>query len=599
MRKLRLLLVMGFILTLAFSVRAIEAIDVFKLAVHYPQDTAAWFTVRTDDDVIAELDGVLDLIKDGVPFVPRSISVPELLDDATQDVFGSFEEGEGETFATAIRPWLGDSAAIGITSIEALISAEGDADAARQILFSVEITNRAAFLDTLGGLTQRYNVPVETSENGDFTILVIEDDTTPTYIAVNDDVMLMTFAEDALPLDGLETSLLDNERFTTLRDRLPAPSYNIALYLDQEQIQRANLNQIPGAVPLLLRDFAEANGQQMVGFTILDERTLTIDVTQQTDVFPLLQELGIEIEYVVDSVDLAFAENIPGDAPIVIHSTDLGPSFLLFFDIIRQLSDLVEEQGGLGDLIAQIPDSGLSADEQAALNAFEFKGIIGFFNAGFAGLTARNLEREILPWMDGDFATFIRILPGINEEVPILPDTAFMIDSDSATGGAADFVTALIESADVYDTPHTIEQIVGNDALVFSILELLSPDTPIEEPRTDFIFTSKDEMFIFGTREAVRDSLLGDGTLAGSDAYQAASAYFLPETQQVYYIGFQPFVDLINQMVEEGFIRSRPAQQARQGARVIELFESATITAVADDTGASTVRLTLTLSEQE
>lgn len=599
MQKLRLLIVIGVLLMLAFSVRAIEAIDLFKLAVHYPQDTAVWFAVRTDDAVIAELDGVLDLIKDGVPFVPRSISVPELLDDATQDIFGSFEEGEGETFATAIRPWLGDSAAIGITSIEAVIAAEDDEAAAREILFSVEITDRAAFLDTLGSLTEQYNVPVETSEDGDFTVFVIEDDTTPTYIAVNDDVMLMTFAENTLPLDGLETSLLDNERFTTLRDRLPAPGYNIALYLDQQQVQRANFNQIPGAVPLLFRDFAEANGQQMIAFTILDERTLTIDVTQQTDVFPLLRRLGIEIDFVADPVDLTFAENIPGDAPIVLHGTDLGPSFLLFFDIIRQLSDLIEAEGGLGDLIAQFPDSGLSEDEQAALNAFEFKGIIGFVNAGFAGLTARNLEREILPWMDGDFATFIRILPGINEEVPILPDTAFMVDSDSTTGGSADFVTALIESADVYDTPHTIEQIVGNDALVFPTLKLLWADAELEEPRTDFIFTSKDEMFIFGTREAVSDSLLGDGTLAGSQDFQAASQYFLPETQQVYYIGFQPFVDLINQMVEEGFIRSRPAQQARQGARVIELFESATITAIADDTGASTVRLTLTLSEQE
>jgi len=588
MRQLRVLLVLGVLLLLISSVTAIEERDVFSLAQHYPADTPFYAAVRTDIEFVESLDDLFQIVKDGFQaFIPPSITLEGLLDDASVDAFGTpFDEAFS---------WLGTTASVGYVSFDGLIDDDfmNDDEA---ILIAVEITDQAMAAEFFRQMLDNgFSTYTEEDRDG---FLVLRTDGDESVIAVGDTVAYIAGTDDIIPFNALDVSLADTEQFQNLRTELPAEVYNVSLYLDVARFQSATYSQLEFA-PLLLRDLAEANGQMLMGFTVLGESTLTIDVAQQNDVVGLYESIGLEGDILVtDPVNLEFANNIPADAPIVLHGTDLGPSILYTFDIIRQLSDLVDENGGLGEIIAAFPDTNLSQEDIDNLNKVEIKGFIGWLNAGFAGMTGRNLEREVLPWMDGDFATFIRILPGIDEEIPILPDTAFLIQSEAGADGPADMLTAVIEAAEVYDTPHTIETIVGNDALVFPTVKLLSPQSEIEEPRVDILFSSNDDYFIFGTREGVSDVLLADGTLANTEAYQNASAYLLDDAQQVYYLAFQPFSDLITELVENRLIVSRDAQQARSVAQVLSTFESATVSTIYDATGFSLVRFTLTLNPQ-
>lgn len=587
MRQLRVLLALGLLLLLVNSVTAIVERDVFSLAEHYPADTAFFSAVRTDQEFIDSLDGIFQVLKDGFQaYIPQSITLQGLLDEAS---INSFNAPFDEAFA-----WLGNNASMGYVSFDKVLDDSFYNDG-EDLLIAIEITDQALAADFFRETLDNGYSPFREDEMDGYIFMRSDDDA---VVAIGRNVMFIAGRDSLLPLDALDVSLADTEQFQFLRAELPAEEYNMSVYFDLAAIQEANLRQ-SGFAPLFMREMAEANGHMMMGYTILDRVTLTIDVVQQTGVVELYENMGIEGGiYVPDPVNLDFASNIPADAPIVFHGTDLGPSVLSMFDMIRQLSDLIEESGGLGEIVASMPDTYLTDEERDMLNKVEIKGFIGWLNAGFAGFTGRNLETEVLPWMDGDFATYIRILPGIDEDIPMLPDTAFIVQSEDGAEGPSDMLTAVIEAAEAYDTPHTIETIAGNETLVFPTIDLLYPQSDIVEPRVDFMFTATDDLFIFGTREAVRDSILGDGTLANSEAYQNAMSYIVDDSQQVYYIAFQPFVDLINELVEQRLLVSRDAQQARSLAQVISTFESATISVNYNDEGLSLVRFTLSLNRQ-
>src|SRR5688572_10412527 len=116
MRKV-FLLVLGAALLLALSITSVSAMptdDLVSLARYFPDDTAVFFSVRTDDAFIDELDNLMALVGGNLPegSMPP-MTLRESLDDLIQQQYGL-----NESFDTTIRSWLGDTTAFGAVNFD-------------------------------------------------------------------------------------------------------------------------------------------------------------------------------------------------------------------------------------------------------------------------------------------------------------------------------------------------------------------------------------------------------------------------------------------------------------------------------------------------
>lgn len=585
MRKIGLLLMLLLLGISGFSVQAASPDDLTRLADYYPDDTAVFFTVRTDDGYIDSLNDLLQQVQAQFPEVfPPQLSLQMLLD---QVAF----ESVGQDYASATDAWLGERFAIGLSlSVEMLMMPQPPF---YMMLETIDRDAATSFLEDAIAFGP-YDDVYTRIDGDDYTIFESSENFAPTY-AVGDDVLFIATMLDAIPLQGVDNPLSADATFTESLALLPADDYNAAVYLNLAALQEFT-NEATAmtagetlTTPMLER-LNTLVGAQIWGFTILGGDTLTIDIAQTIADQALIDELGFEP--FTAALDLDFAARVPADAPFVLQTADFGLAGQTGLDAYRNFSDWIEANGGIRALLP-LPNDALEPEAEILLDVLELNNLLPFLNISFAGLTGLSLERDILGTLDGDMAMFLRFVP--DQEgffIPVVPDFGMVFQASDADR-AQTIVESLIDAAEAYDAGYAVEPYgESGNALV---IDLISQALGFPMMQFDILMGADGNLFVTGTRAAAEAALETDGGLASTPAWQNALDVFLPGAQQVLYISTAPLVDLVA-VAGPGFVDVETAEQIQQ---VLGIVESSTLTTATNENSDTIVRMTITLGGAE
>ncbi|NDJ61569.1 MAG: hypothetical protein GYB67_10620 [Chloroflexi bacterium] len=575
--KKRLLL---FVLLLALTTGGLTATatpidNLTTLADHFPEETVMFLSVRTDDGYIGALDELLNRLSQTAPDLIPPVGLDFLLDAAAFEL-------TGEGFATGIRPWLGDSLAVGLTSAD-FMTAPTEFPG---FLLAVEIDDRGAaeaFVEDLLAQGPAFGAPTTT---GDFTIYPIGD---PLALALSDEVLLIGLSED-LPLSASADTLADNADFGAVFGALPNDSYNVALYINQTELQQANTELLreQGLSNPFLELSQDLIGAQALGFTILGGDSLTIDAVTIFN-FDAYEDIGIPLNFDLPAASLDFAANIPANASFVLQATDFGPSTQTGIEAFHAFADLITESGGLGSALGFDAIDPFAARE---LNAFDLGVLLDGLNIGFAGLTGLNLEREFLPLFTGDYALFMQLLP--DADLQVLPSLGIVSETSDPVAASGVF-NQLVNALDAYSSDVAIGNIGDAKTAVLPWLtDIFETVEFLRVPSLDLMLATDLDRFAFGTRDAITAIFDRAEMLADDADFSAASQHFLAGTQQIGYVGMDPIIDLLDELAATS-LSARQAEDLAEAAAVLDLIESASFTGITN-ADVSVVRAVLTLN---
>jgi len=605
MRKvtMALLLALLALTSLTGAALAVDTDDLTALARYYPAETPIFAAIRTDDGYIEELDSVLSLLNQNMDgeLLPPGFGVIDLLDQFAFDATGrSFERA---------FDWMGDTAALGITNFEELMTAPvpplviafdvADFEAAR------EFWTMALDQPELSILEEEDYIGFESWDAG----LVLTEDV----------ALLSPTLEPALAAYKLTgDDLTDSELFNATFDLLPRDSYNIALYIDNESVLAFNemilaegMAASPEAMPFDMSAFnlAGQNPAQAIAiaFTIVEGRSLVADMGVLVDEDIQQAAPGYVEQF---PVDLDFAGYLPAYSQLVMLDNGFGPQVMSIFAALDAIGPMIQE---LIDMMLPVIEMEMQSgpglgqpDAEAALDMFEMLDISGFNLGGFAynqlealfaGFTGLNLEADVLSWMTGDYGLFVSLIP-VETALEFTLDVGFVTEATDADAAAA-VVDQLAEAASAYRLDNRMETIGEGEALVLTApvrLPLQALDLPAEllaqTPELDLLVGSDDEVFVFSSRPGAAFALeQASASLLDDPAYvYAQDTLFLDDTVGVLYIGTQGLVQgLPANLIDDPFMLAQLQMALSQ-------VESATITSSMVD-GGSLARLTLTLPE--
>jgi hypothetical protein len=580
MRKIALFILMTLLVAVgAVSAQPVPTSDLSTLAQHYDDDTLFFASVRTDEAFFQEIDA---LVTRTFEFLPES-QRPDgtLLEALNQEL----QADTGQTLDEAIFPWLGDTAAIGVPGMT--FAEISQSDELFYLAFEIDDPDGAvAYLESV------IDNPTITEQN-DFTLIEgVEDG----LIAVGMDVLFLA-ASDAgnmLPLSGVESPLSENAQFTDTLALLPAEGYNAIAYVNTGEIQRLTFEAAEAegeSIPGFLAQFTQVTTTQAFGATIQDNSALILDIAQTIDT-SVYDEFGIET-YRPGAVDLSFAERIPADAPLVIHSAEFGPSLQSSLDNLRAVGDYIQQSETLADLAETGQGFPLSPQERAILNNVDPAWLIGAFNVTFAGLTGLSFERDVLTTLNQDIAVYLRVIPSEGFPVlPVVPDFGVLFQTDGAEATDT-LVQSLVDAFAAYDLDYATEPYGSGQALV---IDQIGREFGQPIPQLDALIGGSDDVFAIGTRSAVEAALDTSGGLAASETFTDAGQYLLSEPTSVAYLNLAPLLSIVNTLVQQ---QQLPADAETAGIlRVLSIIESATISANSPAEGVGVSRAVITLSDE-
>lgn len=554
--------------------------DLAALAAYFPDSTIMFFSLRTDAGAIENLDGLLGRLRRLLPpgAVPPT-TITEALDVA------ALAETE-RPFAESIRPWLGDTLAAALTGLDldSRVPPVQAALAIRDQAGAAEFLAAALAPELARGDYVREDGPA----------IVFRQQTqfgTPTVFTVTEDALI--FTPDA-PFTPPRRALSASADFQDTLAGLPDASYDGLLYLKTDDINRLTLEMSAQPLPPLFQDLMQLNGSQAVGFALRDGRSLTLDLAARIGDQQVLRDLGLELPPVPPAFDPAFAAAVPADAPLVIQGTALGPATVAGFQALRALGAALQEQA------QTLPDSffGRNREQADLLRSVNLgAAFTAFTNLTFAGVTGLNLERDVLSWMDGDYALYLRGVPG-SAALPVLPDFALVVAA-SQPDGPARLVDALADALDQYGLAYSREVVGAGEALAITApLRLLFPPAQraalLSIGELDFLVGANRGVLAAGSRKAVTYSLNPKGNkLADAPAYAEALGYALPGAQAFGFLNTRAFVPLVDDLIRRGVA----AADLRALRPALGLFSSGSFSGVAHDDGSSTARFVLTLAD--
>ena len=543
--------------------------DLTALARYAPANAPIYAAIRTDDGFIEKLDALLARINAKIPdALPPDLSLATALDEAD------------------IRPWLGDVAAIIIPTPQAFMAAaSGRSD---QFIMAVSLADR-----------QAAEMFVSTALHGDFNTVQEQSGVTvyvpdPRYddpvFAVYDDALLIgehrqTLAE--LPKE----SLAGNTTFAATVELLPADDYDALVYLSVKNLLAPMRTLMQQSAAPGMEMFLDVVGAQVYGFALWDGRSLVMDVAQTLGDTAALQAAGLWVAPNLKPVDPGFAAHVPADVPLVIQGTDLGAATRMQFEMLRAFGDFVQKNPTLF--------AGPEASEEAlqAFASFNLGYLVTAANLGFAGLTGLNLEKDVLDWMQGDWALFARVLP--DDALGFTLDVGFVTETANA-GKTESALIALGDALEAYDLSHEYE-VVGEAGVLVApslIRAFFPPKTPIDllyhTDQLDVLFGANADVFAMGTRSAATFSLAPTGGgLAETPAFRYARTLLLDGANSFGYLAVAPL---------RAYLDDLSASTGGEGAslsatqRILSLFESGSFSAVSTEGGDSIGRFVLTLA---
>lgn len=585
--------------------------DLSDLARYFPQDTALYMAMHTDEAFLRHLDTTTTQIFDlfttptNVIAAPIRYTYQDETDPAytpirdTLDYFA--EEIFGGTFDQSVRPWLGDTIALGVTDIDLLLRYsdlpfEQVYDAFQKqfpVIFAMHITDAAQ---------ARHILETPSPENraiisaGDYTLYTLPDSVAG--LLVTPDVLMFGEVDSLLnAIDRPVSMLADSADFQTVNSNLPADDYNALLYMSYDGLLQSLFLDVdtnePPIEEALFRALTDFSGGVGIGATILPDNTFTLDYTQTNDITAIEQKLGLMMS-VPFRANPNMAAYLPEQTAFAIFQTDLRQFYLSTLDNTRILSTLFPS-----------PDM-LTEDElEAALFLAQF------WVQTNIGL---NIENDILSWLDSDYVLAIAPSNDLTtarywSQLRSSPIEALMLfDVTSAPDAAARTVTALTRSFDEqletlasdfdaigWDVMRTDETIAGVSLVRYAFDDVTEGiPFPIE-----LFIGSNDEVLLLGTRDMVTTALDGSGTFHESATFTASQQGIVLSDAGLVMLanggGIAPFSNLYQ-------IWSQPNPYAEAEGNLLRaiasFFPRATISGHNSESGTTTLRLTLTIDAE-
>lgn len=509
------------------TVAAAPTADLTALAAYIPADAPAYVAIDVSDNTFATLQGVFDRVTSYLPpeAVPP-VSIELLLDQALADIM------PGASFTEGVNPWLGDTLAFGVTSIDNQYDDNAFNDDDTPGLLVIDITDRAAaenFVNTAAAEAIADGDTVVTSENG-YTVYREPDDPGNSGILIGDDVAIVAVYTFDEFMAGYDATLDGNAAFVDAFASLPADDYGIGVYLDTAQFAAAEMamlaaqgddapqNALGNLDPLL----SLGDNPIALGFGFLQDTALTIDVATVIDLDALAaMDLSLPPN---PAIDPAFTGYIPAGAQFVIHSTGLNIAY----------------ENALSAANAAAAMEGVTPEEVAQQ--------MQFVDVMLRGALGVDLE-DLLSWMDGDFALFLQVdnaaitelfVTAAGGDEPVFdtwPLEIGFVTAASDPDAAGAVVAALSE---------TLPELLESGANIGVLAEVvavgggtgLAITMPVDPnlPPLEFLIAANDEIFALGTRGAVEAALDNADGLDTAANYQEASAVFLPDANQAWYV---------------------------------------------------------------
>ncbi len=561
MKRLVLLLLTILLLgAFALPTAALPIDDLTTLAGYFPEGSVIYASARTDDDFIATLDGVLTQVGQVIPEVGGT-TLTQALDLLASGI------KSGATFQDLFRPWLGNTAAIGMfpltttddfnNPIELVVISITDRDAAEAFFQSV--TGPREYVQTQGDGFTTYE---STRDN--------------THLVFRDDVILIASNFGIVANGGAVTAPLSGSAdFNTALGLLPGSDYNAAVYVDTRAfVSYAADNSVEAFGQPLPATIAGLEPQAF-GFTILDGTALTIEGVSATNV----DALGVG-SVATAPLDLGLLTRIPAGTPLLILGSSFADSYSLILDQIQQLASL---QGMESD----------ATDIQTGLWALDF---------GIRGFTGMDFQSEILPALNGTYALYAGVNPAAEGAQTafdlITPD--LLLDF-ALTFGVTDAAVAvelrdnLIATLSALPTERqdniniSFEDSNGTPVIVIGV-----ETDSFSGEQVEVLLGVSDEVFSFGTRRYVEAALNPGIGLDQDPQWQAAAQYFVPESYSLLYQSSDNLATLVDIFERTGTSDTRDLSLAL-GA-LTGLVSSSSISYGALSEGGIHMRAVLTLN---
>lgn len=579
MKKFTLL---ALVLVLVFGALAAPAAaqtpDLTTFASYLPADAPLFVSFRTDDAFITTLDDLAARLTALIPSGRMEETLQQALDRVAGDI------APNGTFATTVRSWLGDSAAVGLYSL----SMQTMQSPVPPITIAIAITDKdkaEAFFTSLPSNT-RY-----TAKNGDgYTVYSpVGDVTSDPYYIFRDDVLIVTGDESLVASGGAAytDSLSQSAGFTDAVGMLPAESYGGIIYLDTPALINLTMGMMPmmgvrqsnqQAAMDMMKSMLDALKPQAIGLTLLDNRSLTLDIASPVDASALA---ALNMAQSNHPVDPAFLQHVPAGTPFVVQGTDL--------------------YSGYQNAISSLEMMAKTMPQSSSTNPQDIE--TGIWGLGFLvrGLTGQEVG-DAMGWMTGDYALAFDFSPAFTDATSIeaasasFPfDIGLVVAATDHTAAQATFdgLNRSLLGLPVKDVTITQETLDGGaPALVFSI-QTKDFAQPLE-----LVAALSDDVFAIGTRRMVTAAIAPqNGGLTSDPTFTAASPYLLPGSNALLYVSsadLEPVARVMTAKDNPQRVRS----QGKEFQTMLNLFDSASISvAVAPDTSGSTVRMVLTLPE--
>jgi hypothetical protein len=499
--------------------------EVTALSKYFPEGTVVFAALRTDDDYLRALDGLVSKVIGKLPqgIVPPGISLKPGLDLVSQ-------QATQKSFAEGIRPWLGDTAAFGLTSLEGMNTPN------TPILIAVDLADRSAaeaFLDKLAPLAQWVR-----KASGDNTLYTDKNERPGGgALLVTDDALLVganaTIVEGALKVSS---PLTNGAKFKDTLALLPINDYNIVAYADlgtlfaEAMKMSMSNNNMSAEAQAMQEAFLGVLGTQAYAFTLLDERSLVVDVVSKPRDLSKLTAMGLKMPN-IQPVNLKFAANLPADASLVMH----GSSIKTYYDFFLQT---------------------MRASQPAAMQEEMEKGLEQA-KAQIKAATGLDLDKDILDWMTGDFAAFVSL------DMPAIMDAIEQGMQASASGGSSGtslkmdklpfgfgFVAQATDPAKAKALADALGKVLPTlpnnnpevkisqetiSGVQVTVISQMMPMGTDQKLPLDIVIGANDKVFLIATRAAAEAIFGGKPGLDSTAAFQEAGKYLLQKPNSVLY----------------------------------------------------------------
>jgi hypothetical protein len=514
------------LLMIVIPVSAQDDMDAAKsLANYMPAETIMYGYLRTDDTLIRDIDSVIGQINQKVtnsPLGAMTGGIPVTLSGLLDTLALRYTNAD---FQSVVRPWLGDSAALGL-----LPPVDGEFD---ELVIALEISDRNA-----AGMFAQNTMNVQPAGSiGGFALYTKPGE--DGILAINDDVLLLATSADLI--DPASPRLSGVEAFNISVDSLPEDSYDVVAFVKIQafitsgstfESDLANLYGVTN-----LQSFPPTS----IGVKLTNNnRTLLLDIAGLPRRFESSQN---PLTGILTSIDPSFLANAPQDAAFVFHIADLPALWNTYFSLLQYLDPTID------DSIAQINSAA------PALLGMPFN--------------------EMISWMTGDIVLYMSYdppAPGAPSLLtsPFFPGQAVDVNIDfgliiEATDPAAaqNVVNNLTRSLNrlVRSQSVTItqEQIGGTTATVISL------SNPMLAQPFELVLAANERVLVFATRKGATAALTGSGGFDNSVVYLESSGMLLDTpVMLVYYspdiitlfgdasVGLSPAIgDVFNNIISE------------------------------------------------